>query len=563
MVSLRDRIGWRLRTPMSVRSRDAVAIAVAILAFAAGAVAFASGSSDSGIRFGYELAASGDTVVIVSEVMPWGTAAGTIQPGEVVISVNDTQLVPDFQMDVKPPAVAAGPGDLPSGPIWSVSTASPQEFANWQATGQVPVHLAYYSSSAWLLEESGSAPELGLAVLLLGGWWLRTGRAGEALRRLAIPAVVAIATPLFLVPLEFTSSAPGFIGVAMLLPLAQLPFGDGLAAEIDDADRRGRARLWVLALVALAVALGLLVLTGGLQSPPVLGQWIAVGAIAIVPAVMESGVGGASAVAADGTPAGRLTRSLVLVAAGMTPLVATVALVAPNAPPLTLPLVLWVLALVATQQFTVRPFARLATRATLQRDLVVAATEAERARIAADLHDVALQDLSMLVRRLDSRGDPEDAAAARRVVEQLRTITGELRLPILDDLGVGPALEWLVSRMDRLAGGAVRLERDDGSRLPPDVELAFFRVAQEALANAVKHGRAPIVVRYRVSPSGATLTVDDAGPGIEPGAAEAATAAGHFGLLGMQQRAEQIGAVLDVRRWPAGGTHVALDWRPG
>ncbi len=115
--------------------------------------------------------------------------------------------------------------------------------------------------------------------------------------------------------------------------------------------------------------------------------------------------------------------------------------------------------------------------------------------------------------------------------------------------------------MERLAGGEVRLERDDGTRLPADVELAFFRVAQEALANAVKHGRPPIVVRYRVSPTGATLTIDDAGPGIVPGAAEAAPAAGHFGLLGMQQRAEQIGALLDIRRWPSGGTHVALEWR--
>jgi signal transduction histidine kinase len=226
-----------------------------------------------------------------------------------------------------------------------------------------------------------------------------------------------------------------------------------------------------------------------------------------------------------------------------------------------LPVLLWIAALLLAQRYTVRPLARLATRATLQRDLVVAATEAERSRIATDLHDVALQDLTLLVRQLDAKGDAESAAAARRVVEQLRTITGELRLPILDDLGVGPALEWLVERMERLAGGEVRLERDDGSRLPPDVELAFFRVAQEALANAVKHGRPPIVVRYRVSDGGAALTIDDAGPGIVPGAAEAAPAAGHFGLLGMQQRAEQIGALLDVRRWPTGGTHVALEWR--
>jgi signal transduction histidine kinase len=148
------------------------------------------------------------------------------------------------------------------------------------------------------------------------------------------------------------------------------------------------------------------------------------------------------------------------------------------------------------------------------------------------------------------------------VAERLRAICGDLRLPILDDLGVGPALDWLVLRIEKLAGGEVRLERDDGARPPPDVELAFFRVAQEALANAVKHGRPPIVVRYRATPAGASLSIDDAGPGIAPEAGTVAERDGRFGLLNMQQRAEQIGAILDIRRWPAGGTHVALEWRP-
>ena len=94
------------------------------------------------------------------------------------------------------------------------------------------------------------------------------------------------------------------------------------------------------------------------------------------------------------------------------------------------------------------------------------------------------------------------------------------------------------------------------------VELAVFRVAQEALANAVKHGKAPITVRYHVDDAGrVSLTVDDAGPGIDPKAAESALASGHLGMANMQQRAEQIGAILDIRRWPAGGTHVALEWR--
>jgi len=54
----------------------------------------------------------------------------------------------------------------------------------------------------------------------------------------------------------------------------------------------------------------------------------------------------------------------------------------------------------------------------------------------------------------------------------------------------------------------------------------------------------------------------DAGPGILPDAATTAELEGRFGLLNMQQRAEAIGAILDIRRWPGGGTHVAIEWRP-
>jgi len=226
------------------------------------------------------------------------------------------------------------------------------------------------------------------------------------------------------------------------------------------------------------------------------------------------------------------------------------------------PLSIWLLGIFVAGRLTVRPLARLATRAQLQRDLVVAATEAERARVAADIHDDALQELTLLVRRLDVAGDAEGAEIARSVSDRLRAICGDLRLPILDDLGVGPALDWLVLRIERLAGGEVRLERSDGTRPPPDVELAIFRVAQEALANAVKHGRTPIVVRYRATDSGVSLSIDDAGPGIAVDASAKAEREGRFGLLNMQQRAEQIGAILDIRRWPSGGTHVALEWRP-
>ena len=187
----------------------------------------------------------------------------------------------------------------------------------------------------------------------------------------------------------------------------------------------------------------------------------------------------------------------------------------------------------------------------LQRDLVVAATEAERARVAADIHDDALQELTLLVQRLDAAGDTEGADIARTVSDRLRAICGDLRLPILDDLGVGPALDWLVLRIERLAGGEVRLERADGTRPPADVELAFFRVAQEALANAVKHGSRRSSCATRRPTSGASLSIDDAGPGIEPDAGDGGRA--RRPLRPAQHAAAGRGDRRDPRRPPLAG----------
>lgn len=223
----------------------------------------------------------------------------------------------------------------------------------------------------------------------------------------------------------------------------------------------------------------------------------------------------------------------------------------------------WLAALVIWKYATIAPLLRFAQRTQLQRDMAVAAAETERARLAADLHDDALQQLTMLVRRLDERGDAKGAAEAREVADKLRAVVGDLRLPILDDLGAGAALEWLVERVEPLAGGPVKLERSDKTRPPATVELAVFRVAQEALTNAIKHGRPPIAIRYDVRADGrVSLAIDDAGEGIDADATDEAPRQGHFGLVNMQQRAEQIGALLDVRRWPGGGTRVALEWRP-
>jgi signal transduction histidine kinase len=221
---------------------------------------------------------------------------------------------------------------------------------------------------------------------------------------------------------------------------------------------------------------------------------------------------------------------------------------------ISLPLV-WLLIVVFVLQTNAR-----AETMRAQRDRVVAATEVERARLAADLHDDALQEMTVLVRRLDDAGDARAAELARSIADRLREVCGDLRLPILDELGAGAALEWLVERVSETSGRQVQLERDESARPPADVELAVFRVAQEALANAVAHGAPPIMVRYAAASDRASLSITDQGAGIPPDAATTAARSGHFGLLNMRQRAEQVGARIDVRRPPAGGTTVGLSW---
>jgi signal transduction histidine kinase len=256
----------------------------------------------------------------------------------------------------------------------------------------------------------------------------------------------------------------------------------------------------------------------------------------------------------------QLVEGVGLASVGLTPAIAGLVL-DPIGPSVGIGLLLlWALVAWLVARLAIGPLDELTRRATLQRDRAVAVAEAERVRLAADLHDGPLQGLTLLVRRLDAAGDAEAAALARSIADELRDVCGELRLPILDDLGAGAAMEWLVDRVRRVSGDEIDLERHDPVRPPAAVELAAFRVAQEALANAVRHGRPPIHVRYAASRAFATLSIEDAGPGIDPDAGPRARLEGRLGLLGMQQRAEQVGAQLDLQRHASGGTQVSLEW---
>jgi signal transduction histidine kinase len=431
----------------------------------------------------------------------------------------------------------------------ALETGSPE---NWS------IQSAWYPG-VWGFYGTRLALVPGLALLFGGAWVLWRGFLGAALASLTMPLVTAVAAPLLVVPLAAIGSFWAVVIAGVVTTLAMVPFAAALIQRIELPDDRRLMIVGVAVTTVAAVVTDIAAGYGyGLDDLRGTLRWILNGMIPLLPGLVAAAPFALERL--RGAAAGRtgVIQSTELALAGATPLMA----IGTDRWPYLWPLGVWLVGIALAARFTVRPLARVATRATLQRDLVVAAAEAERARLAADIHDDALQELTLLVRRLESSGDAEGAEIGRTVADKLRAICGDLRLPILDDLGVGPALDWLVLRIERLAGGEVRLERADDARHSPDVELAIFRVAQEALANAVKHGRPPIVVRYRSTPNGISLAIDDAGPGIDDDAPDTAERNGRFGLLNMAQRAEQIGAILDVRRWPGGGTHVALEWRP-
>lgn len=183
-----------------------------------------------------------------------------------------------------------------------------------------------------------------------------------------------------------------------------------------------------------------------------------------------------------------------------------------------------------------------------RRDAAILAIEEERGRLARDIHDAPLQDLSGVIRRLDTvPGAEGEANALREVAARLRDVATQLRPPVLQDLGLVAAIEDL---RDQLVAShpdwkvSVAIDDLTGMRRPPtDVELAALRVLQEATANALAHSDGHrLEIGGTVTASAVDLTVSDDGRGFREDAAREARRAGHFGLDAMRERAEAVGA---------------------
>jgi signal transduction histidine kinase len=206
---------------------------------------------------------------------------------------------------------------------------------------------------------------------------------------------------------------------------------------------------------------------------------------------------------------------------------------------------------------------------------VTQATEVERARLARELHDGPVQDLIALGQRAEmaqrhlERDEIQRANALledlRRTeedtVRQLRRLIGALRPIYLEDLGFGPALEMLIRQAGGRTSADVRLEGGPAvDRLPAEVELAAYRIAQEALNNAVQHARAEhIWVRTACQAEMLLLTVADDGIGFSlPTQPDLLTREGHYGLLGIQERVNQLGGTLQIDTAPGRGTRLTV-----
>jgi two-component system, NarL family, sensor histidine kinase UhpB len=189
---------------------------------------------------------------------------------------------------------------------------------------------------------------------------------------------------------------------------------------------------------------------------------------------------------------------------------------------------------------------------------VLAGQEAERLRIAQELHDQVGQELTavlLLLSRLEGRVSEELRPSLRDVqnsvrsgLEDVRRIAIELRPEALDDLGLESALAVLCDRLAQRSGLAVSCRIDSAlPDLSPETELVIYRVAQEALTNVARHSeseRAELSVES--DQGGIVMTVRDRGRGIPADLADGS------GIRGMHERAALIGASLEIRNADAG-----------
>jgi signal transduction histidine kinase len=200
---------------------------------------------------------------------------------------------------------------------------------------------------------------------------------------------------------------------------------------------------------------------------------------------------------------------------------------------------------------------------------LVSAQEEQRARIARDMHDQLGQQLTAL--RLTLERGQQEQAAGRQAIDaferslaltaeinnELDFITWELRPAVLDDLGLVAALPRFIREWSQhyALQAEFRSSAFRAGDLSKEQEVVFYRIAQEALNNVLKHAHASRVdVVLETRDNTVTMVIADDGVGFD--ATDAETIENGYGLLGMQERATFIGAILDVESTPGQGTTI-------
>ncbi|MGC9371932.1 MAG: sensor histidine kinase [Thermovirgaceae bacterium] len=210
-------------------------------------------------------------------------------------------------------------------------------------------------------------------------------------------------------------------------------------------------------------------------------------------------------------------------------------------------------------------------RAKLMRRYVsdlVQVQEEERSRLAREIHDGPLQDVTALIQQLRLAVSESESKkpgsrlhlaeeGAVHAVRELRALCDELSPPWLD-LGLDQALQELAGRLSRHLGLSVNVEAENNVPLSRDQILAFFRVVQEAVHNSARHGHAGLVtIRLFRDEDRAVLEVSDDGEGFEGKVdVEALRVSGHRGLANMSERMSLIGGTLEISSVRGGGTTI-------
>jgi two-component system sensor histidine kinase DegS len=203
------------------------------------------------------------------------------------------------------------------------------------------------------------------------------------------------------------------------------------------------------------------------------------------------------------------------------------------------------------------------------------AQEEERKRIARELHDDIAQSILLLSRRLDiliSGSDHKIPKASVSEMEHIQTIANEtykslqryardLRPSILDQMGLVAALNWLAEELGKELGIKTTVKADKLLPLPPETELAMFRIAQEALNNVRKHSQSSEVnITVESLSSNVKMTITDNGIGFSLSRLTGDLAReGKLGVLGMTERARLIRGNLQIMSEPGKGTTVIAE----